>query len=777
MKRSFINCVMAAALIVAAIPVWGSKPLAVKAGKEAVSLPKIELPVKRAASIKADNASGLVAEFSCYTSDAYSPTWSENFDAGIGEWNIEGTDDVAWIVQKITGTGKNFADTDPDDVQSLYVDGPYQIFKRAKAKATSPLIKVPANGSLEVYVGFSQNMDDYCRLSLTISTDEFATEQELWNSADETGELSWRWHHVIVSLEEYVGKSVQLRFTYGPGKDDMFNLGGYMGDFAIDGMKILGISTIDGISLKTGEIVRFADLSSGEPAEWHWTFPGATPSESTEREPQVFYTRDGHYDVTLTVSNAEGTDTKTRTAFVEVVGSAPVAKIIPPATFRNAENHYPLVAPMAKVQFADGSSNFPTSRSWAFSGVDPEPYAVFESTDECPVVQYSYQHNQAVTLHVENEHGASDDAINVSAEYYAAINNLEADDRAATFDLDGRGTFPGTNSMKITAYAEKFSKPSCPMVVYAAYVYFVTAEAKALTDQISDVGVHLYTSENGLPGKRIESTWWRVFELDLPSGGYLQPTEFEFTPTVIDDEFFVVIDGIPEKNDSVDVSFAMADFRDHGNTAYMLKDGEWREVSSYFPAGANHTSFYVTLSMGHSVMMPLPMGAEGTVTVGKDAGKVDFPFFSLLGYKTPVASSDDWCSVVNTPNNLTSDTLEIAYDRLPAGLEQREAVLTVTDGFTSYDIHVVQRADYESGVAAIETSAISVCPSMVSDGFSIVGLNERAAVNVVDLNGRTVFADNVGPDARIDAANWAAGMYIVKVTTSTATITRRIVKR
>ena len=265
---------MAAALIVAAIPVWGSKPLAVKAGKGAVSLPKIELPVKRAASIKADNASGLVAEFSCYTSDAYSPTWSENFDAGIGEWNVEGTDDVSWIVKKITGTGKNFADTDPDDVQSLYVDGPYQIFKRAKAKATSPLIKVPANGSLEAYVGFSQNMDDYCRLSLTISTDEFATEQELWNSADETGELSWRWHHVIVSLEEYVGKSVQLRFTYGPGKDDMFNLGGYMGDFAIDGMKILGISTIDGISLKTGEIVRFADLSSGEPAEWHWTFPG-----------------------------------------------------------------------------------------------------------------------------------------------------------------------------------------------------------------------------------------------------------------------------------------------------------------------------------------------------------------------------------------------------------------------------------------------------------------------------------------------------------------------
>ena len=141
----------------------------------------------------------------------------------------------------------------------------------------------------------------------------------------------------------------------------------------------------------------------------------------------------------------------------------------------------------------------------------------------------------------------------MSVEYSGLITNLEPGDRAATFDLEDRGTFPGTNKLNITAYAEKFSKPSRPILVFGAYVYFVSASAASITDQIADVGVHLYTSENGLPGKKLDSMWWRVFELETPSGSSLTATEFEFDPTVIDDEFFIVVDGIPEKNDSVDV--------------------------------------------------------------------------------------------------------------------------------------------------------------------------------------------------------------------------------
>ena len=108
----------------------------------------------------------------------------------------------------------------------------------------------------------------------------------------------------------------------------------------------------------------------------------------------------------------------------------------------------------------------------------------------------------------------------------------------------------------------------------------------------------------------------------------MMATDFEFNPTVIDDEFFIVVDGIPEKNDSVDVSFAMAGFRDHGNTAYMLKDDEWIEVSSYFPAGANHTSYAIFPSIVHSVMSPLPVD-RGPLVVGKETGMSEYPFYSI----------------------------------------------------------------------------------------------------------------------------------------------------
>lgn len=96
----------------------------------------------------------------------------------------------------------------------------------------------------------------------------------------------------------------------------------------------------------------------------------------------------------------------------------------------------------------------------------------------------------------------------------------------------------------------------------------------------------------------------------------------------------------------------MADFRDHGNTAYMLKDGEWRDVSTYFPAGANHTSYMIMPSIVHSVMSPMPVDREPLV-VGKAAGTVKYPFYSIYGYETPIRSDAEWCRVVGKPNGLT----------------------------------------------------------------------------------------------------------------------------
>lgn len=708
-------------------------------------------------------AAGVTADFSCQGGGSAVTVWEEDFDDGMAGWTMADAESFAWALKQITGD-KAFSAIDPDDVQSLYIEGPYRLFERDIASVTSPLIDVPANGMLKGYIGFSQNMDNYCRLHISVSTDAFATSELLWNSGDETGEKSWRWHELAVSLEAYAGRQVQIRFTYTAGSDDDMGVGGYMGDFAVDGLQITGVSAIEQIEATTGEVIAFADLSTGNPTAWQWSFPGGIPATSTEQNPRVYYTRDGVYDVTLTASNADGSDTKTRTAFVRVTGTAPVARILPPATFRYSETRLPMVAPLVGVQYRDNSTGYPTSWEWTFDGVSPEAYAQVTSTEQNPVVGYNYRHRQAVALTVANEHGESEDAMDVSVEYSGLITNLEPDDQVTTFDMEDWGTFPGTNTIDITAYAEKFSKPSRPILVFGAYVYFVTASATSLTDQIADVGVHLYTSENGLPGKKLDSTWWRVFELETPSGSSLTGTAFEFNPQVIDDEFFIVVDGIPEKNDSVDVSFGMARFRDHGNTAYMYKDDKWVDVSTYFPAGANHTSYLIMPSIVHSVMSPLPTD-RAPLVVGKEAGTSKYPFFSIYGYETPVKSDADWCRVVGQPNGLTVDTLLISYDRLPDGVEERKATLTLTDSISTYEIQVTQNVTGVSAVESVAVAPMTLSPSVFDREVTVQLPEGTRRLTVCDEQGRELYRRDLSGEERqvtVDASGWTPGVTLFR---------------
>lgn len=647
---------------------------------------------------------GLTADFTVAGGDARVPVHTHNFDAAGHGWTLQNDNDVEWTVKKVkSGDAVNdFALIDPADAGSLFVEGPYQTFKRAVSSAVSPAMAIPANAQLQFYVGFSQNYDDVCRLQLDIIADTDTV--KAWNSADETGEKPWRWHPVSLSLAQYEGRDIKLKFTYGPGSGDMFNTGGYLGDFAIDGITVSGVQTVDHVDVLTGEFIELTDLSEGDVTAWSWSMPGAVPAESTEKNPQIYYTKDGTYDITLTVTDAAGnTAMKTRTGFATVTGTAPVARIIPPATFRNSSNRKPLIAPLAPVTFTDGSAGFPEKRTWVFTGVDADPNAVYESTEEAPEVAYSFLHEQTVGLEVSNAHGTSADICDVSVEYSAVVNNLRPDDQTATFDMDDWGVFPGTNTRKITAYAERFSKPSRPVMIDGAYVYFTRAEAKHISDQIASVGCHLYTSENGLPGKRLDSMWWSVFELDLPSGGNLVGTAFPFTECpVVDDEFFIVVDGLPEYNDSCCVSFGMAGFRSEGNTALMLKDGRWMEVPEYFGAKC-HTSFMIYPSVHHSVMSLLPAGTVGEYEVGAAAGTLEAEIFSYLGYKTPVESDADWIRLVSEPNGMTVDTLKFAYDALPAGQTSRTATLTLTDGASTLALTVTQSG--ESGIEAVDAAA------------------------------------------------------------------------
>lgn len=58
-----------------------------------------------------------------------------------------------------------------------------------------------------------------------------------------------------------------------------------------------------------GSFVTLFDQSVNSPTSWSWSIPGGTPSSSTEKSPTVQFNNVGTYTITLTASNANGSNT------------------------------------------------------------------------------------------------------------------------------------------------------------------------------------------------------------------------------------------------------------------------------------------------------------------------------------------------------------------------------------------------------------------------------------------------------------------------------------
>lgn len=77
-----------------------------------------------------------------------------------------------------------------------------------------------------------------------------------------------------------------------------------------------------------GSNVSFTDLSFNAPLDaswsWQWTFEGGNPSTSNLQNPTTVYDLPGTYNVTLTVSNSAGSDSKTVNSAITILPSAGV---------------------------------------------------------------------------------------------------------------------------------------------------------------------------------------------------------------------------------------------------------------------------------------------------------------------------------------------------------------------------------------------------------------------------------------------------------------------
>jgi serine protease len=135
--------------------------------------------------------------------------------------------------------------------------------------------------------------------------------------------------------------------------------------------------------------VDFTDQSTGDPTGWSWTFgDGGT---SYLQNPTHEYTGAGTYTVSLTVSNAAGSDDEVKTNYITVAIEPPVAAFVGDPTSG--------VVPLT-VDFTDQSTGPINTWAWDFGD------GVGTSSDQNPTYQYTGTGTFTVTLTVTGPGGA-----------------------------------------------------------------------------------------------------------------------------------------------------------------------------------------------------------------------------------------------------------------------------------------------------------------------------------------------------------------------------------
>jgi hypothetical protein len=127
--------------------------------------------------------------------------------------------------------------------------------------------------------------------------------------------------------------------------------------------------------------MKFTDHSAGNPTAWFWSFPGGTPSVSTDQHPVVTYQEPGAHEVTLVVVNGVGESTITK-ACNTIYVSMPVADF----TYTVSE---------LQVAFGNLTQNA-THYSWNFGDGTT-------SSELNPTHQYAKSGTYLVELHVDND--------------------------------------------------------------------------------------------------------------------------------------------------------------------------------------------------------------------------------------------------------------------------------------------------------------------------------------------------------------------------------------
>jgi PKD repeat protein len=136
----------------------------------------------------------------------------------------------------------------------------------------------------------------------------------------------------------------------------------YLDDFVVEGCSNLEAPvadfTADVTTISPGGTVDFTDLSTNSPNTWVWNFDGGTGSTNIENPQNVVFNTPGCYEISLTAANVIGSDSETKTCYIEVIA-------LPTADF--TANNVTIIQG-GTVDFTDLSTGNPDDWNWRLTG-------------------------------------------------------------------------------------------------------------------------------------------------------------------------------------------------------------------------------------------------------------------------------------------------------------------------------------------------------------------------------------------------------------------------
>ena len=191
----------------------------------------------------------------------------------------------------------------------------------ATSTEASPIVVYNTAGTFDVtltafndYIGQSEVKTGYINVGLSPTSSFTYTVNGLtaaFNNTSQNGNnVLWEFGDGITSTQNNPTHTYASNGEYTVTLSNANDCGTVMSSQTL----ALGIAPIAGFSSSatstcTGTNVQFTSTSTNQPTTYAWTFEGGTPATSSQQNPVVSYAASGTYDVSLTVTNAYGTNT------------------------------------------------------------------------------------------------------------------------------------------------------------------------------------------------------------------------------------------------------------------------------------------------------------------------------------------------------------------------------------------------------------------------------------------------------------------------------------